>query len=1288
MVALDFYFPRKRLSALEPNFSGSTCIGVYSSDDSIAAQDYSCDDSCDDLATVSSARCDFDELCGLDSASEMSCRSNGEGREVHEAGGGSGGTDESEVPGYNTMYASGWMYVNQQGEMCGAYTQQQLFDGLSTGFLPEDLLVYPTINGYMQNSVPLKYFKQFPQHVATGFAYLHNGMINVVPHTETRAEHTASSAAHLISHPPQPSSNGSLLDQRMLNQEEVNLLASFISLGSEHACWFLVDAEGRNHGPYSLLELYNWQQHGHVSDAAMIRDVENKLRPITLASLIGVWRDKCGGENCDESMSGVSFISEVSEELSSQLQSGIIKIARRALLDEIISSTISDFLNAKKRDEHLKSDPPSSAANFVKCISCQVINPEKTTVSTTEATACENIKNEEDPSRIVSESLKYTKSVGSAENFQTSCSAVCGILHNNCMQIMWNAVFYDTVATHTSSWRKNKLWFRSPDTPTVSSYCKGSHTNHSEKPEAAESFTCRVDSSSCKTANSNAYDLATKAASFHEPSSRRVTLPVIDGTESVVASISEHVQRELFSSLETHLTDYIGILIEDGANIAASTVQDGKMHEENSSCLAKSGEKGESSEQITSEDIVANIFITTLQTSSDSPVGDEVDTLDIHEPPPPGCESGITRPSLRCNFRPVRSKESIPEIEEYVATALCRQKLHNVVMKDWKSLFMKCSLKEFLASQKGSHQVSRKETIAPRKLKAITQIKKPVKSSISSHTAEKPKKQCVRSSEKILVKRSKKPPSKDTPSKDLSLSKPSQPKIRNAVQQDQIIIKNVTKVRKEKVGKDAHRKVISEKNQDVGMADEFDDELLITRLRRISKSKTKELREGTDAGKSCEEISLSAEESVETVGFRDHEENLSNKSSQKVQKANVSKLKRKNTSEVEGAQSCSGANGGYTEISGKDTDTESLGFETRDKASHERLSKRRKKDAAKGKNIVEKSACSVSQKSLKPSESSTLKRKHSLDENVPKDSESAVGNEGKLPGNTSNKMQKGNYFLRIGSKKLKLKRKLLPKHTTELSSIEDLAVDNDSRPTSIALKPLVKLGPKASNKKVLVPMPKSDGCARTSINGWHWRAWSLKASPKERASVRGSSCVHTQHFGSKISSSQNVLSARTNRAKMRNLLAAADGADLLKVSQLKARKKRLRFQQSKIHDWGLVALEPIDAEDFVIEYVGELIRSSISEIREHQYEKMGIGSSYLFRLDDGYVIDATKRGGIARFINHSCEPNCYTKIISVDGKKKIFIYAKRHIDAGEEISYNYKFPLEDNKIPCNCKAQK
>lgn len=52
------------------------------------------------------------------------------------------------------------------------------------------------------------------------------------------------------------------------------------------------------------------------------------------------------------------------------------------------------------------------------------------------------------------------------------------------------------------------------------------------------------------------------------------------------------------------------------------------------------------------------------------------------------------------------------------------------------------------------------------------------------------------------------------------------------------------------------------------------------------------------------------------------------------------------------------------------------------------------------------------------------------------------------------------------------------------------------------------------------------------------------------------------------------------------------------------------------------------------------------------------------------------------------QPNCYPKVISVEGEKKIFIYAKRHIAAGEEITYNYKFPLEEKKIPCNCGAKR
>ena len=57
----------------------------------------------------------------------------------------------------------------------------------------------------------------------------------------------------------------------------------------------------------------------------------------------------------------------------------------------------------------------------------------------------------------------------------------------------------------------------------------------------------------------------------------------------------------------------------------------------------------------------------------------------------------------------------------------------------------------------------------------------------------------------------------------------------------------------------------------------------------------------------------------------------------------------------------------------------------------------------------------------------------------------------------------------------------------------------------------------------------------------------------------------------------------------------------------------------------------------VIEYVGHSVRTVLSDVRENKYEKQGIGSSYLFRVDLDYVVDATKCGNLARFINHSCD---------------------------------------------------
>jgi len=75
----------------------------------------------------------------------------------------------------------------------------------------------------------------------------------------------------------------------------------------------------------------------------------------------------------------------------------------------------------------------------------------------------------------------------------------------------------------------------------------------------------------------------------------------------------------------------------------------------------------------------------------------------------------------------------------------------------------------------------------------------------------------------------------------------------------------------------------------------------------------------------------------------------------------------------------------------------------------------------------------------------------------------------------------------------------------------------------------------------------------------------------------------------------------------------------------------------------------------------------------------------MFRMKT-QVIDATMRGNAARFINHSCDPNCEAKTIRILGSDHIIIFALRNIFKGEELTYDYKFEREEQKIPCSCGA--
>lgn len=132
-------------------------------------------------------------------------------------------------------------------------------------------------------------------------------------------------------------------------------------------------------------------------------------------------------------------------------------------------------------------------------------------------------------------------------------------------------------------------------------------------------------------------------------------------------------------------------------------------------------------------------------------------------------------------------------------------------------------------------------------------------------------------------------------------------------------------------------------------------------------------------------------------------------------------------------------------------------------------------------------------------------------------------------------------------------------------------------------------------------------------------------------------------------------------------------------------KNRLQIQRSPIHEWGLFAKEDIKENEMIIEYVGELIRQKMADIREKKYTEKGIGC-YMFRIDDDLIIDATMKGNLARFINHCCDPNSYTRIVTVEGRRRVIVFAKRDIKRGEEISYDYMFPIEDDKVPCSCGA--
>jgi uncharacterized protein len=120
-------------------------------------------------------------------------------------------------------------------------------------------------------------------------------------------------------------------------------------------------------------------------------------------------------------------------------------------------------------------------------------------------------------------------------------------------------------------------------------------------------------------------------------------------------------------------------------------------------------------------------------------------------------------------------------------------------------------------------------------------------------------------------------------------------------------------------------------------------------------------------------------------------------------------------------------------------------------------------------------------------------------------------------------------------------------------------------------------------------------------------------------------------------------------------------------------------RRSRIHGWGVYATRTITKNTRIIDYAGEKISSQESLKRERRYIRNG--HIWCFKLTNRTVIDAGVGGNVARYINHSCRPNCY-----IDIKKGIiWIRAARLIKRGEELTYDYNTDGE-GLIRCRCRT--
>ncbi|XP_042062288.1 histone-lysine N-methyltransferase CLF-like [Salvia splendens] len=135
-----------------------------------------------------------------------------------------------------------------------------------------------------------------------------------------------------------------------------------------------------------------------------------------------------------------------------------------------------------------------------------------------------------------------------------------------------------------------------------------------------------------------------------------------------------------------------------------------------------------------------------------------------------------------------------------------------------------------------------------------------------------------------------------------------------------------------------------------------------------------------------------------------------------------------------------------------------------------------------------------------------------------------------------------------------------------------------------------------------------------------------------------------------------------------------DNYECRNMKLLLKQQQRVLLGRSDVSGWGAFLKNSVSKHEYLGEYTGELISHREADKRGKIYDREN--SSFLFNLNDQFVLDAYRKGDKLKFANHSPDPNCYAKVIMVAGDHRVGIFAKERINAGEEIFYDYRYEAD------------